>query len=347
MLGYELHALIVGAVLLVGAIFVVLSLRPRPLKNDLRLRAGLLAPERSLEPPDGQTPGMIGALRDGAADARDARLTLIDLAARGYLRITALVDDNGQAYDWILRRTTKPVDAGLHTFEKLLVSDPFAAVDADERPRTSITFSGLAALATQPLRRAERALTDHVHQQGWYSLQTRQRHSPWGWVGALIVVAGLLLTVAMMFDWLATGDFRGVIGGLLVVAAGILLTAQGRKPANQTAAGTAARAASNDFKDALDDLKAEDLHPEQTAHLFNRLLPWALALGVHDSLADAVDAEVSRTAAWGRYVELDLGWFQVDQSDGEPSARQFANQVGALANNRGAMRASRVRLASR
>lgn len=345
--GLELHTLIFGGVVLAAAIGIVLSQRQRSRRENPPANAGLLAPERSLEPPVGQTPGMVGALRQGEVDARDLRLTLVDLAARGYLRLTPLVDEHGHSYDWVIRRTARPVDASLHRFEKVLVTLPFEAGEGDDTPRTSITLSGMSALASRPLRAAESALVEYLRTEGCLTVDARQRHSTWGWVGALTLVAGLLVTVVMLIDWLATADFRGVIGGLCVVGAGILLASRGRRHPAHTDAGGAARKRLETFGENLTGLQAEDLLPEQTAELFSQLLPWAIALNDHEGLARTVDHELRRAANWGRHIDLGLPWLQADQNEGAATARELADRVAELVNQRLWGRGARRRSASR
>lgn len=322
----QLVVLILGVITLIAAIAVVLGTRNTRSSNQRA--AGLIVPERSLNPPEQQTPGTVGPLKEGEVDAHDLRLTLLDLAARGYLAITALVDEHGRAYEWVLRRTTKPVELTAHRFEDQLLTTPFTA------DRGSTTLSGLQTMATRPLQGAEVALADHLRRQGWFDHEAKQKHSPWGWVGALILLAGLLLTVYELIEWLATNDFRGVIGGGLLLAAGVLLASRGRMRSSQTDSGEAARNAMTDYRQTLAELSAEELPPDEIAGLFNRLLPWAVAFGDHEQLATNVDAVIHRAAGWGHQINLRLDWFEVsratDQTDDKPTAVEFSRQLAAF-----------------
>lgn len=342
--GFELHAMIVGLVLMTAAIIVVFTQRQRAHHDNPAPNPGLLQPAPTGLPPAGMTPGMVGPLRDGEVEARDLRLTLVDLAARGFLSITPLIDDHGHSYDWVVRRTSRPVDHSLHDFEKVLLTQPFEPDSPDSAPRSSITLSGLATLDSRPLLAAEAALLSELRDKGWLNADDHHNHSPWGWVGALLLVVGLLLTAFMLIDWLATNDFRGVIGGLATVAAGVLLASLGRRHVVHTDAGTKARADAAAFRDLLGDLKAEDLPPTTIATTFNQMLPWALAFGGQQHFARTVDEELRRSASWGRPARLDLAWYPTDNSG---SAEDFTKRLAVLVNRRLSGSAPRRRLASR
>lgn len=329
--GFELLALIVGLAILAVAVIVVFAQHQRAHALPSPLNVGLLPPERSSQPPHEFTPGMLGPLRNREVNVRDVGLTLVDLAARGYLTITPLLDENDNTYEWVIRRTPRPLDGAIRAFEEALLTMPFVADPPDSAPRTTITLTALMSKGSQPFLRAEGELLAAMHEQGWVSPDEHHHSSPWGWVGALLLVAGLLLTAMMLIGWLATSDFRGVIGGLSIGTAGVLLASRGRRRTVHTDAATKARSDAEAFRDQITGLKAEDLPPATIPGIFNELLPWALAFGCHEQFAGTVDEALRRSANWGRPVELDLAWYP---TGGSPSAREFASKVSALLNRR-------------
>lgn len=324
--GFELLSMIVGLAMMTAAVVIVFTQRRRAQDEHRPVNLGLLPPERSNQPPPGLTPGMVGPLHDDEVDVRDLRLTLVDLATRGYLIITPLIDENDSTYEWVIRRIPRPLDGSIRTFEQTLLTLPFEADQRDPSPRTAITLTALVNAGSQSLRKA---LVDAMHEKGWVSSEGHHRSSPWGWVGALLLVAGLLLTATMLIGWLATNDFRGVIGGLSTGVAGVLLASLGRLRTMHTDAATEARSDADAFRDQIADLKAEDLPPTAIPEIFNRVLPWALAFGSDKQFAGTVDEALRRSANWGRPVELDLAWFQIE---GSPSAREFTGKVSAMVN---------------
>lgn len=324
--GFELLSMIVGLTMMTAAVVIVFTQRRRAQDEHRPVNLGLLPPERSNQPPTGLTPGMVGPLHTDEVDVRDLRLTLVDLATRGYLIITPLIDENDSTYEWVIRRIPRPLDGSIRTFEQTLLTLPFEADQRDPSPRTAITLTALVNAGSQSLRNA---LVDAMHEKGWVNSEGHHRSSPWGWVGALLLVAGLLLTASMLIGWLATNDFRGVIGGLSTGVAGVLLASLGRRRTMHTDAATEARSDADAFRDQIADLKAEDLPPAAIPEIFNRVLPWALAFGSDKQFAGTVDEALRRSANWGRPVELDLAWFQIE---GSPSAREFTGKVSAMVN---------------
>ncbi len=340
---YELVALIAGALALAAAVVVAVLVRDRRPATP-EPAAGLLTPEPSLDPPAGQTPGMIGALLDGEINQRNIKVTLVDLAARGYLRITALCDDHGHCYDWVLRRTAQPLGPELLVFETTLLTESFDPIGVGNRTSSSTTLSSVLA---QPVGdAAEEELAGELRYRGWFAEEESRRTSSWGWVGAVVLLLGLLVTAFMLIDWLARGDFRGVLGGVMMIAAGILLASLGRHHGPHTVSGAQARAAASDYRRELGQLRPEDIEPAGASELFSRLLPWAVGFGNEDQLAKAFEDEQRRAANWGQHSELAVGWYVADQEWPERGLRELASEISGMVSQRPGGRA-RWRLASR
>lgn len=336
----QVVVLIIGVVTLSAAILIVLGMRPP--KSPTPPPEGLIQPERTLVAPDQQTPATVRPLLEGEVDEQDVLITLVDLAARGFLTISALTDDRGRTYDWLLQRTDKRVDASVRLFEEPLLT---TALTPD---RTSITLGAISGLTNQPLDASETKLGDHLRRQGWFTAETSKRHSPWGWIGALILLLGLLLTVFQLIEWLASNDFRGLIGGALMLIAGVLLASRGRRPVQKTDSGERARDQMTEFAETIDELTAADLNPAELPALFNRLLPWTIAFGTHAEFAAKIDGVAQRAAGWGRPIALRTDWISAGQpSNGHRNADQSASELAAAANDfveKGAGRSAPSRL---
>ena len=329
MLDPELIALIVGAVAATGAAAVTLIARRRT-GRPVEPAPGLIVPEATLDPPPGLTPGMIGPIETGEVTPRDLRLTLLDLAARGLLRITALRDDHGHCHDWVLRRTDQPAAAPVRDFERFLLIESFETIGTDNQTSSSTTLS--ASITRSAGGRAESGLVEELRSRAWLADEDARSHTGWGWLGAVVLLIGLLGTGYMLISWLARGDFRGVIGGLLVVGAGIALASPGRglgQHTDPTAQGPRLIAG---YRRRLSGLRPEDIEPGQAAELFGRLLPWAVALGIENQTARTFETAKRRTNAWGRPIDLTVPWYVLGQDRPPPEPREFTGELAALVN---------------
>lgn len=323
----ELVFLIVGLAILAAAVTVVVVRRTPADKTQTAIRAGLLDTEPTLTPPAELRPGMIGVLADGDAGLRDIKVTLLDLATRGYLVITA-ADTPGGRPTWELARTSKPADdPELLDYERILLDGPLRDGPA--------SLNELHHHPDAPLETARTSLSDHIRALDWLTTDVREHHSRWGWIGALVLVLGLLATAFMLIDWVATKDFRGVIGGLGVIAAGVLLASNGRARSLFTPAGQIARAHAEQLRQELHDLRSEDIPVSAVSREFGRLLPWAIGFGSEDRLASTVDDELRRAANWGQDVRLQLGWF-ISGTGGpdEKTAHRVGSELARVVNRK-------------
>lgn len=317
---------LVGGLLILAAAVAVVLMRRTPAENvQAAMRVGLLEPESPLMPPPELRPGMVNALTAGEVSTRDIKLTLLDLAVRGYLVITPATANSGRP-SWLLQRTARPADAGLLGFETELL---------DRVATGPVSLGELAKDPAKPLQAAQTALVDQIAQSNWFSTDARDRHSRWGWIGALIAVLGLLVTASMLIDWAATNDFRGVIGGVAIVAAGILLASRGRARSLHTPQGLLARTRTEQLKSAMQALRPEDIPVATAGAEFSRLLPWAIGFGTEQQLAEAVDDELRRAANWGRQTGLQLDWI-VLESGRQPAetAQQISAELAAVVNRK-------------
>lgn len=326
----ELIVLLVGLLVLAACLVIALAghrsfLRRRDRNHSERRRKpapALLTPGHQ-GAPQGLRPAMVGALRDGSLHDADLLVNLVDLAARGYLTLNPLRDQPGdKPYDWAIRRTSKPSD-DLTGFEKTLVDQPFG-----DAAQTTITLSGLTSRHDDLLAVARRQLERELHQCGWLA-EDERAHSPWGWIGAIVLVLGLLTSVAMIITWLTHDDLRGVAGGLAIVAGGILLASVGRtKPHSEVADQLLEQL--GDYEDFLRTGLAAQLDPARLGEQFSLHLAWAMQLRVLLEFSTAFDSLIARSASWGQRFQLVLPWLRCDD-EADRSATQLAQALVGFA----------------
>jgi hypothetical protein len=277
-------------------------------------------------------PGMLDALGEGEIGLDDLLVTVVDLAARGYLQLQPIVQD-GDITDWLLSRTAKP-DTGLQDFERTLLrlpfesrspaADPTAAgndpwLDEDVSAPLPLKITRLSSLVKNrdTTTRALTELQDATEATGWFA--GNKASNIWAPVGAVVILAGLMGLAAMFITGMR--DFTlstamGFVGGGLLVAAGVLLASTARLTVNRTDAGQAATAQVERYGRWLAQLQAHQILPDTATDLFNANLAAALELGLGDQFAAIFEEAAKRMAAWGNNLPLDLGWLDTAQFSG-------------------------------
>jgi hypothetical protein len=297
-----------SVVMAVKIIFIAIPLALVPLVFLLarprrsRLPASGLAPQTT--PPEGVRPGPAGALLAGRVGSHHVVATLVDLAARGYLRI----EEETATGDWRFVRGRNP-DAGLAPYEWTLLSTLFRGRDSVELRTLKYNFAGAMSSARRQIMR-------DVLRSGWY----RRRPDTQRWV--LSFLGGLFLLIGWgttsLVSWAVAAAY--LAGGLAIVVIGQTMTPI-------TAAG-------DDLRRRVQGLRTHlSMHPVQpaagdpqaAAEAIGTELPYAIALGVADGWA-------RRFAELGA-GPLPVGWYSGRSLPGDP---RFAASVHTFTHTAGA-----------
>ncbi|WP_329044431.1 DUF2207 domain-containing protein [Amycolatopsis sp. NBC_01488] len=250
-----------GVLLLAAAALVVFA-RRRDAGAGEAPKAELVAKGGEFASPEGVLPGHAGLLLHGRAGAADLAATVLDLAVRNYLWVSA--EDTG----WRLVRRNPP-DEHLTTFERAV----FDAVV----PEDSVA---LAELRKNHVTVASEELYADAARRGWLARRPRRL----GRAGIRLAFYGVFLTVLLAL----TVGYAQL--GVIVAAAGVAA-------AVASAALPARRRAGAELADRLRGVAAElasvapqDLTEPQRQLVFSRALPYALALGELGPWVAAFDA---------------------------------------------------------
>ncbi|WP_410639214.1 DUF2207 family protein [Amycolatopsis sp. lyj-346] len=201
--------------------------------------------------PEGVLPGHTGVLLHGRPGAADLAATVLDLAVRNYLWVSA--EDGG----WRLARRNPP-DEHLTVFERAV----YAAVVPDE-PVT------LAELRERHVTVGPAELYADAVRRGWLAPRPRRL----GRAGVRIVCYGVFLTVLLA---LTVGYAQ--LGVVVVLAGAATVATSAALPARRRAGADVARRLRG-VGEMLASVKAKDLDKPQREQVFSRGLPYALALG--------------------------------------------------------------------
>jgi len=244
------------------------------------------------EPPAGMGPGEVGTLIDNSSDMRDIMAVLVDLAVRGVIRIRRQPGRTSRAYTFELLKPTSEW-TGLGPIEQSLLAGLFGAAGEDR------DADGLVAqVKTQDLEQKfyvhvpeiQSAIFDSLVAQGCY------KNRPDKVCNSYLVAAFGLLVVSLFIAPIASQSMAatgcGMLAALCIAAFGFIMPAR-------TPTGAATRDAILGFEEFLRRVDAHRLASlPLTPELFERYLPYAMALNVDRRWAKAFEGICTQPPQW-------------------------------------------------
>lgn len=280
--------------------------------RDPRLRP--IAPQ--YRPPEGLTPAELGTLIDNAVDMRDITATLVDLAVQGQITIEKLDTEKllglWKDTDYMLRSCQLPSAwTALKPHERALLSGVFSG-----GLQENVRLSELEKKFYTHLPGIRDRVFDALMAQRYFTGRpdrVRRNYMLGGLVlGALWFFGAVLGANYANLHWgMAFGTLvlPGLIAGAIVAGFGYFMPAR-------TLAGTRALEGALGFEDFLEKVEADRL--DRTIHtpeMFEKLLPYAMALGLEKRWAAAFAGICTQPPAWyqgGSAVDFDPGDFSSD-----------------------------------
>jgi uncharacterized membrane protein len=227
-------------------------------------------------PPEDLRPGQIGTIVDEQANTLDVTATIVDLAVRGYMTIEEISKEGwfGKP-DWTLHRTDK-ADHDLLTYERTLLSGLFQ--DGNDP-----TLSSLKRTFAERLSKVEDQLYADAVKRGWFVKRPDKVRASWHVRGAVLFVAGLVLTFVLA-RWTTFG-----LAGIPVAMAGVILTIGARWMPSRTAKGTAIARRVGGFRTVIETAETHMSRWAEEQNVFTRYLPYAIVFGCTDKWAKAFE----------------------------------------------------------
>ena len=247
------------------------------------------------EPPDKLTPGECGTLVDDEAAMRDITATLVDLAVKGYLTIEQKDESkmlglmHDKAYTFHLKKP--PAEwATARPHEQQMLS---ALFDGGANP--DVNLSDLQNHFYTSLPPIRDAMLDALVNDGYYLHRpdtVRQGYIGVGFVlGVLLFVGGGYLAAATgmsPFTWIASG----ILTGIIICAFGWFMPAR-------TITGVRTLEKVLGFEDFLSRTQKDQIDRlEKTPELFEKYLPYAMALRVEKKWAQAFSGIALQPPSW-------------------------------------------------
>lgn len=273
--------------------------------------------------PAGLTPAEVGALTDNTVDLRDITATIVDLAVRGFLRVRedrqermlGLVTKTD--YELVLLRPSADW-TGLQPHERALLDALFTTTEA---PAAGVGPDGVDRVMISDLRnrfyKELPGISNHVYARlvalGYYRRRPDSVRGRSWFVAALVLVGGLALTGFLSLGLGAV--FASIASAAIIGVMGFIMPAR-------TVEGTRAFEGAVGFEEFLSRVEADRLERVvRTPELFERFLPFAMALGVERNWARAFEGIYTQPPAW--YVGPHAGAF---------GPRAFADSLGGLSS---------------
>jgi hypothetical protein len=247
------------------------------------------------EPPDKLTPGECGTLVDNEAAMRDITSTLVDLAVKGYLTIEQKDESHllglTHSKQYIFHMKQPPAQwssARPHELQML-------AALFDNGARQDVSLSDLQNSFYTQLPGIRDAIFDALMGDGYYL------HRPdtvrQGYIGAGLII-GILITFfggvlgaatgVARFTWILAGIFTG---GVICIFGWFM-------PA-RTIAGARTLARVLGFEDFLGRVESDRIERlEKTPELFEKFLPYAMALHVEKKWVQAFSGIAMQPPQW-------------------------------------------------
>jgi uncharacterized membrane protein len=246
------------------------------------------------EPPDQMTPAELGTLVDGKPDMRDITATIVDLAVRGYLHIAETRDErffglfSSQDYTFTLKkpRSSWP---DLKSHEQAMLEAMFGgALD-------SVSLSDLKNKFYKHLPGLKDDLYGMLVGRGFYTGRPDRVRLLFivggAVVGGLLVAAGATVMTTLGMQP-AAGIVAGILSGLIIVLFGWFMP-------SRTARGTRELEKVLGFQEFLSRVESDRLdRMVRTPEMFEKFLPYAMALGVEDDWAKAFEGISKEPPQW-------------------------------------------------
>ncbi|RYG73934.1 DUF2207 domain-containing protein [bacterium] len=245
-------------------------------------------------PPKDMSPAEVGTLIDESCDMADIVSTLIDLAARGYLRIveiesTQFLFFQSKDYEFYRTHKEKPDDV-LAPHETMFLRGLFGTEVAGNQ---MVTLSSLKEQFYIHLPAIRDSIYNSLTSNGLFTANPETTRNTYHGIGGAIFLIGVLGAFFL-------SAFVTIAYGIGFALAGIIIYASAKAMPAKTALGSRKLRECVGFqrfvklaeKDRIEKLITDD------PTIFGRLLPYAMVLGVADQWANKFSSLMSEPPDW-------------------------------------------------
>ncbi len=247
-----------------AVIFIYLFIHWWRRGRDPKSRSTIIA---QYDAPDNLTPAEVGVILEDDFHNKFISAEIINLAVKGYLKINRLEEKIifFKSVDYQLDKL-KPTGNDLKDFQKDLINGLFGF------SKTSVKLSDLKDEFYQKIESLSNSVIAQVTGQGYFVENPKKQKAKY-------LTAGIIVALAGPFLW----QFGLMAGGLFIVLFGLIMPAR-------TAKGVQAKEYILGLKLYLSVAEADRLKfhnaPEKRPEHFEKLLPYAMILGVEKAWAE-------------------------------------------------------------
>jgi uncharacterized membrane protein len=250
------------------------------------------------EPPDQLTPGEVGTLVDNSADMRDITASIVDLAVRGYIvieehqkdRMLGLMHDKD--YNFIVHKD-RAEWTKLKPHEQGLLDGLFTPGTVGE----SVSMSGLENHFYTHLPGIKSNIFSSLVTDGYYSRRPDSVRSAY-------IAAGVVVGFLLVFGGLKIASSEGMAPLTFIIAgiaSGAIICGFGWFMPAHTEQGTRALEGVLGFEDFLVHVESDRFNRTiKTPEMFEKFLPFAMALGVEKNWSRAFQGIMTQPPQWYR-----------------------------------------------
>jgi uncharacterized membrane protein len=248
------------------------------------------------EPPDKLTPGECGTLVDNEAAMRDITATLVDLAVKGYLTIEQKEESHllglTHSKDYIFHMKKPPAEwAAARSHEQEMLSALF-----DDGASADVALSELQNHFYTHLPTIRDRIFSALMSDGYYLHPpdtVKQGYIGGGWlIGGLVVFGGAGYLANATGIAVGSWILAGITTGLVISIFGWFMSAR-------TVAGARALEKVLGFEEFLGRVEKDQIERlEKTPELFEKFLPYAMALRVEKKWVQAFSGIALQPPQW-------------------------------------------------
>ncbi|MEI8011647.1 MAG: DUF2207 domain-containing protein, partial [Candidatus Omnitrophota bacterium] len=223
-------------------------------------------------------PAEMGALIDSKVDQRDISSAVIDLAVRGYLRIEQKKAFLTKDYTFVCLKDFA-ADMTLKPYEKEILRGIFSS-------NTEVSLDHLKNSFYQKIKGIEAKINEELKQQKYFDESPSDVKKPYFFIAGILVIGTF---------WAGSHDLWLLsslgISALIVFLFGMIMP-------KKTASGADIASRILGFKEFLARTEKDSIQRAEQQDIFERMLPYAICLGMSTTWAKKFDGLYAQPPAW-------------------------------------------------